>query len=203
MPFIEIQIIQTSELFLSQKEILKIIQQRILRTHHVEGSILQQQNQFYLRIEYPSNENMILCYQYGVPFLKKIHDIIEKYPGIPKFKTFPNNKNKEDDNNYLTLRYKTNFKSAMQKITFYAEKIAQLLHSKYVVEEIADGFIMYYGRQIDFFFQQLDRMNYEQVKKWLISRQVDITNPAIEEILDFLNQKLDFSTNSKVMNSYL
>lgn len=197
LPFIEIFVTQQSQSCLSEKKILKLIQQRIFRTHHVEGVIIERKNLLILRIEYPTEANMSICYQYGVPFLKKIHDIIEKYPNIPKFKSTQ----EENQRNYLSLRYRTNYKPAMRKVFNYAEKIAQVLNSQYAIEEIEDGFLMYYGRPIDFLFQQLDRKDYTQVKKWMVSREIDVNQPAILEILEFLKEDIEISSNVNIMHS--
>ena len=195
LPFIEIQITYTLEKDLSKKEILQTVKERFEKTHQVPVKWTGNFANPKIRIEYPSITKFSECYRYGFPFFEKLHEILENEKTLSEFPIgkFIEKRDLDDSetmlSTYLILRYKTNSKEIMRKNYEYTWPISSFLQTEFYIEEIEDGFLMFYLDKDDFLIHQLDRMSGEEVEAWLVKKKVDMDNEGIKQILDFLKSQ--------------
>jgi len=76
------------------------------------------------------------------------------------------------------------------------QKIAPLIGADFFIEEISDGFLMFYKRKGDFLAVQIDRMNFDDVLSWLRAKQIDEYHIAVADLLRYL--KSISPTNAKM-----
>lgn len=195
LPYIEIFITHTLDTEISKKDILQTMKNRFEKTQNVPVSWLGDEESPILRVEYPSKEKFVECYQYGIPFFDKLKEILEDEKVLHEFPMdkFIEKQDLEDSETllttYLILRYKTNVKEIMRQNYEYTWQFAKFLQTEFFVEEIEDGFLMFYKHKDDFMIQQIDRMDFDEVKAWIEKKKIDISNPGVSSILDYLKNR--------------
>lgn len=192
IPYIEIEILHTHDKQNSPEALLKVVKERFEKTHHLAAHWVDDPPHRRFRIDYPSEEYFLTCYEYGIPFFEKLHEILQDpnlsavFPFEAIIDKTPSRTYPPSHPNYLSLRYYTNFKTPMLQNYQYNSKLAEMVQSEFFVEELEDGFLMLYRNKDDFFIQNLDRMNPEVLKNWVIKKKISPSNPSIQALLEFL-----------------
>ncbi len=191
-PYIKIAIVSTCEKKLSEKDILEIIRDRFIRTHNVDVSWKGTEEKPRILIQYPSEEYFKQCYAMGLEFFVKIVESF-KERNLDLVNIFPSGNSADSgedcetlEENYMILRYETNFMEPMQKNYEFTAKAGALLGSQFFVEAIDGGFLMFYKRKDDFLGAQMDRSNPAEIRRWMEERSVDFNHPVIKEFLQIV-----------------
>jgi len=114
-PFIEIKIISTTETEKTKKELIQKIKERFERTHNVKGFWKGKDDSPILRLDYPSKKAFLNGYTRDLDLFNMVISEINQgnFPFNELFST--NSKTDEITENYLVLKYITNWKEPMIK----------------------------------------------------------------------------------------
>ena len=193
-PYIAVTVVQTLETIQTKKELLQYIKARFEETHQTIGSWQGDESDPILHLAYPSKEAFQAGYSWGMGVVEKILQLDQEGHDIQNVEWFPKDEpqihpdesSEENSEIYLTLKYRTNWKTPMRGNYLINRKMAQILGTKFYVEEIEDGFLIMYKRKIDFEFAQINRMNFESVLNWIVKNNIDENHPIIQNLLAYL-----------------
>lgn len=167
---------------------------RFVRTHHVDVSWSKVGDQLSIIVNYPSLEYFKKCYKANMEYLGKIVDIVQQH-NFPLSELFTNEsdelclQNDEGiDQNYAVFMYKTNYPKPMRESYQFTIKSVNLLGAQYYIEEIEGGFLIFYGREDDFLAAQVDKSNLQEIKEWLLRKNIDINHPAVNELIRLMDK---------------
>ncbi len=188
-PFIEISIIKTSEKKKSKKELIQKIKERFERTHDVKGSLKGTDASPILRLDYSSEKAFLNGYTRDLDLFNLIVEEINKgnFPFNELFSKY--SISDEIPENYLVLKYSTNWKEPMVKNYQFTSKAAEIIGILFSIEEIEDGFLMFYHRKIDFDANQIDRLNINELKNFFNDYNLDLNLPSVKNLFKFLEEK--------------
>jgi len=188
LPYIEISIIRTSEKKKSKKELLKKIKERFERTHETKGSWKGTDDSPIIRIDYSSKKAFLEGYTRDIELFNKIVEEINRGK-FPFKELFPNESKSEGSENYLVLKYFTNWKEPMIKNYQFTSKAAETIGVVFHIEEIENGFLIFYRKKIDFDANQIDRLNIDELKKFFTDNDLDFNLPSVQRLFKFLEEK--------------
>ncbi|MHA1673174.1 MAG: hypothetical protein ACTSYI_06055 [Promethearchaeota archaeon] len=183
-PFIEVDIIQSLD---PKYEILRQLEKRSSQTHHVRSSWsgTDTDNQI-LRLDYESKEHFIKGYSRD----KLIYENFIKYINLQDISL--NNKKSLKNQNvdeelYLMVKYRTNFKEPIRKNYSFTFKIIELLGIGASYEEVQDGFILFYKTKEDYLIGQMDLLNIDKAIDYLKAK--GFYTPSIEAFFTQIKNK--------------
>lgn len=177
-PYIEVKIIQSKD---PKMEILKVLENKSLKNHHAHPTWKEEGDEKILRVDYDSIDLFVKGYTRD----KLIYENFIKYINLQEIH-FGNNKSQTDEDNeeiYLMLKYRTNYKDPIRNNYSFTFKIIELIGIGASYEEVYDGFILFYKTKEDFLIGQMDLLNLKEVKAFLSSK--NLLKPSIEV---FFNQ---------------
>ena len=188
-PFIEISIEKTTEKKKIKKELIKKVKERFERTHDVKGSWKGTENSPILRLDYPTKKAFLDGYTRDLDLFNMVIEEINK--GNFPFNELFSNDSKTDEmtENYMVLKYITNWKEPMIKNYQVTSNTAEIIGVVFNIEEIEDGFLMFYQRKIDFDSNQIDRLNIDELKKFFTEYNLDLDLPNVQTLFKFLEDK--------------
>ncbi len=191
-PFLEIEVIKLDDPNRSEKEILDIIKKRNDKNNPFETQWIGTATHPKLRLDYPTVKLFEDSYKRGLDFLdlllekiKKRSIDLEKLLDLSKHGNTPSN-NKDM---YLILKYTTNHKKPMRVNYEYIQWFANYFHEMVHTEEVVDGFLHFYKREIDFLNANLDKLDPQELRIWLKNKKPDILDDVIRQLLLFLSPK--------------
>ncbi len=182
-PYIEAQIIHSMD---PRYEILKQLEKRSSQTQHVRSSWLGNDKNPILRLDYESKEHFVEGYSRD----KLIYENFIKYVNLQDIslnnkKTLKNQSNEEEL--YLMVKYRTNFKEPIRKNYSFTFKIIELLGIGASYEEVQDGFILFYKTKQDYLVGQMDLLNIDKSIEYLKSK--GFYTPSIEAFFTQIRNK--------------
>ena len=71
----------------------------------------------------------------------------------------------------------------------FTSKAAETIGVVFNIEEIEDGFLMFYQKKIDFDANQIDRLNIDELKKFFMDYDLDLNLPSVQSLFKFLEDK--------------
>ncbi|WP_371806586.1 hypothetical protein [Candidatus Lokiarchaeum ossiferum] len=194
LPYIKISVVSTRENCKTHEDLLKIVQDRFVRTHRVNVSWSNESDVLSIIVNYPSIEYFKKCYKTNMDNLGKLIDIVQQH-NFPLSKLFTHNNkeinNPDDENlnqNYAVLKYQTNYPKPMRDSYQFMVKSVNILGAQYYIEEIDDGFLIFFGREDDFLAAQVDKSNLDEIKQWIIKKKIDIKHPAVFELMRMMDE---------------
>ena len=187
-PFIEINVISTTEKSITKKDLLQKIKGRFERTHDVKSSWKGSELSPIIRLDYPSKEAFLDGYTRDLDLFNQIVDEIN-HGHFPFNELFLLTKNDKDSENYLVLKYYTNWKTPMLKNYQFTTKATEIIGILFSIEEIEDGFLMFYKRKIDFDANQIDRLNMKELKLFFEEYNLDLNLPSVQKLFKFLENR--------------
>ncbi len=188
LPFIEISIISTTEKIKTKKELIQKIKNRFERTHDVKGSWKGNDDSPILRLDYSSEKAFLDGYTRDLDLFNLIVEEINK--GKFPFNTLFSKSSKTDGSeNYLVLKYYTNWKEPMIKNYQFTSKAVETIGVVFNIEEIEDGFLIFYQKKIDFNANQIDRLNIDELKKFFTDNNLDFKLPSVQPLFRFIDDK--------------
>jgi len=198
LPYIEISIIRTSEKKKSKREIIQNIKERFERTHDVKGSWKGTDDSPIIRLDYTSKKAFLDGYTRDLEFFNMVIDEIN-LGNFPFHELFPKDSiTDEISENYLVLKYITNWKEPMVKNYQFTSKAAEIIGVVFNIEEIEDGFLMFYHKKIDFDANQIDRLDIDELKKFFTENNLDLNLPSVQPLFKFLKDKSKISKKNKL-----
>ena len=182
-PFIEVDIIQSLD---PKYEILKQLEKRSSQTHQVQSSWSGTDTDPILRLDYESKEQFIAGYTRD----KMIYENFIKYINLQDIslnnkKTLKNQSNEEEL--YLIVKYRTNYKEPIRKNYSFTFKIIELLGIGASYEEVQDGFILFYKTKEDYLIGQMDLLNIDKAIDYLKAK--GFYTPSIEAFFTQIKNK--------------
>ena len=198
IPFIEISIESTTEKKKNKKKILQKIKERFERTHDVKGSWKGTDYSPVIRLDYTSKKAFLDGYTRDLELFNMIIDEIN-LGNFPFHELFPkDSKTDRISENYLVLKYITNWKEPMVKNYQLTSKAAETIGVVFNIEEIEDGFLMFYHKKIDFDANQIDRLNIDELKKFFTENNLDLNLPSVQPLFKFLKNINKISKKNKL-----
>ena len=198
-PYISISIVNSEELESAYFDILQKIADRSMKFKGIQmeygqESFLGKADRPTLRITFPTYEKFLQIYQYKTQFFAKTLEDIQthKYDYDNLFSkafdvgnqgnSFPEGKT------YLSLKYQTNYRKPLADYYEYSNRVGAYLGSQFYIEDIADGFLIFFNRKEDFLAHQLDRMDISETIKWFENRGIEKNHPSIHILLQHLEK---------------
>ena len=151
-PFLEISIMQTTEKEKSLKlEIIEKIKRAFKLLYKKESKILYLGNEPYLRIDFESERDFEKIYEKSFSFYVYIFenflDNNHEFQAI-----FKDNLEKKEETieNYLVLRYKTNYIYPIKRYLGFTTRVNNIFGVKLINEELSDGYLRFINTKEDF-----------------------------------------------------
>ena len=152
-------------------KILKILEEKAYASKTGEISLNKSPENPILRIEYPSEEVLLSVYQRDEYVYESAVKLVNLGVITPhKIKTVLKKGLNRDENLYLILKYKTNFKAPILKNYSFTYKLAEMLGLSMSYEEVDDGFLLFYQTREDFEVERIDLTQFKEVKRQLMER---------------------------------
>ncbi len=168
LPYIEVSVVQTQG---DKAEILQILEDKAKITKNIDISMNKTSENPILRIEYPSEEILLKVYKRDEYVYESAVKLVNLGVITPsKIKNGLKNGLNHDDNLFLILKYKTNFKGPILKNYSFTYKLAEMLGLSMSYEEVDDGFLLFYQSREDFEVGKIDLTQFKEVKKQLEER---------------------------------
>ncbi|MHA1673911.1 MAG: hypothetical protein ACTSYI_09805 [Promethearchaeota archaeon] len=150
-------------------------------------------------ITFPSYEKFLQIYEYKTQiFSKALEDIQDHqydYDSLfsQAFDTAVQSKSNSvhEGKIYLSLKYQTNYQVPLVKYYQYSNRVGTYLGSQFYIEEIADGFLIFYQRKEDFIAHQVDRLNLAAIIRWFEQRGISKEHPSVQILLQHLQKIKD------------
>ena len=90
---------------------------------------------------------------------------------------FPDDEINSEDPPYLILKYATNYKKPMHENFQYYQWFATQVKDYITYEEVDDGFIRFYKREVDFLNDNMIRTTKEGLQNWIESKRAKNSPP--------------------------
>ena len=190
-PYIEIEVLSLRDPKLAEKEILQSIKLRAEKIHPYPVVWHGTEEHPKLYMEYPSVEILTSTYNAGIASLNHIMESLNKGLEFPMGKLVgPKDfeKNYEEKDVYLTLKYRANFREPMKKNYQMSNKVAKILGTRFYIEEVFDGFLMFYKFKEDFEIAQIDREDSREIINWCKLKNFSPENPVVKDLLKYLEK---------------
>ena len=71
----------------------------------------------------------------------------------------------------------------------FTSKAAEIIGVVFNIEEIEDGFLIFYHRKIDYDANQFDRLNINELKNFFTDYNLDLNLPKVQLLFKFLEEK--------------
>ncbi len=198
-PFINISIVSSIEPASAYDDILRKIAARSKKLGNAQIEFGQEDLpgkslQPYLRITYPSFEKIQQVYHYKTQFFVKVLEDIQKNQHVydkmfsKAFDAGVQVNSIQKNKIYLLLKYTTNFKAPLLQYYEYGNKLGIYVDSRFFVEEIEDGFLLFYQRKEDFIAHQVDRLNLPELILWFEERGFSRDRPSVQVMLEHMEK---------------
>ncbi|MHA1610494.1 MAG: hypothetical protein ACTSYU_00455, partial [Promethearchaeota archaeon] len=179
-PVIQISIIDSTESRSQYKEILEKI---ALRSKKYSRAIVEWVNidgPPILQVSYPTLEDLEQVYESKTKLINKTMEVFQSHRDSfeklisQAFEIGARQNSLKSAKPYLTLKYSIKFKEILLHYYNYANPVANFLGSQFYVEEIEDGFLLFYNRKEDFIVHQLDLLHSKELPNWFKARHVNL-----------------------------
>lgn len=201
-PFIEIELISTTETALMPKDILEIIKKRFEKTHNVKTSWAGTETTPIVRLNYVSLDALVKGYSrdlflfnYFIELMNADPEWLQELLNLVNFsavgQTSLNSGESLDactePNNYVVLKYRTNYKDPLRKNYQFTSKIAQILGENVCIEEIDDGFLYFFQTKGSFEDANFDKLQPAELRMWFQKKGLNPEHPKIRPIFDLVH----------------
>ncbi len=192
-PFLEIEVVKLEDPNRGEKEILEIIKKRNDKNNPFESQWIGTAAHPKLRLDYPTIKLFEDSYKRGLDMLdhlleriKKRSIDLEKLLALSELRKFP----PVNKDLYLILKYTTNYKKPLRVNYQYTQWFADYFHEMVRTEEVVDGFLHMFKREIDFMNANLDKLDPQELRIWLKNKKPDISEQVIHQLLQSLSEKI-------------
>ena len=122
---------------------------------------------------FDSIENFEAVYTRAFPIMDRIMQLVLDQ-GFDLSSFFPDDEINSEDPPYLILKYATNYKKPMHENFQYYQWFATQVKDYITYEEVDDGFIRFYKREVDFLNDNMIRTTKEGLQNWIESKRAKI-----------------------------
>ncbi|UYP47068.1 hypothetical protein NEF87_003353 [Candidatus Lokiarchaeum ossiferum] len=175
LPFIEVSIVHSQD---PKKEILKFLQQKAEGGNNSQVNFIENGENMKIFVEYKSERDFQNTYHGEKKIYEKFYQLIQEnvsdYANLletvltkPTPKDFYDEEDLEENDLYLIVKYRTNYKEIIRQNYNFTFKIIEILGIKASFEEIADGFLLFYKTKEDFEVAQMDLKKLELIQAFL------------------------------------
>ena len=168
LPYIEVSVVKTQG---DKLKILQILEKKAHTSKTGEVSLKKTPENPILRVVYPSEEVLLNVYKRDEYVYESAVKLVNMGVITPsKIKTVLKKGTNNNENLYLILKYKTNFKAPILRNYSFTYKLAEMLGLSMSYEEVDDGFLLFYQTRQDFEVGKIDLTQFKEVKKQLEER---------------------------------
>ncbi len=193
-PYVEISIISKQDCSENESDILRQLLRRIATLDQVSVHWLGNQRNPTVRIIFPNIDYFTELYSQDFHVLEHTANILRKFSSkhIPLLKSremveFTTDEQKNQDI-YLILRYRTNFKQPMRDSYVYKQWFIDRLEEKVWIEEIEDGFLHFYQTKEDFQRVILDLTQASEILTWYHMKKDALTPQFSRQLLSMIRE---------------
>ncbi|MHA1520271.1 MAG: hypothetical protein ACTSRK_08820 [Promethearchaeota archaeon] len=179
-PMIQVSIIDSTESRSQHKDILEKIAARSKKYSKSSIEWLKNDGSPILQVSYPTLEDLEQVYEAKTKLVEKTIDVFqsnrEAFQKLisQAFETGAEQDPVKSEKPYLTLKYSLNYKEILLKYYSYSNPLGHFLGSQFFIEEIDDGFLLFYNRKEDFIVHQLDLLHSKELPNWFKARHVNL-----------------------------
>ncbi|MHA1674316.1 MAG: hypothetical protein ACTSYI_11905 [Promethearchaeota archaeon] len=209
LPYIHIKIISNNSHGTSNRDLLELVAMKFRMTHVVEITWRDANDDKNLALElnYKSEEDFETGYSYGsdnfVEFVQALQQIDFPFHLLFPLEEEPD-KEAEDSPQvgptlstcYCVLEYSTNRKNIMRRSYQMNWGTGQILGTRFYVEEIANGFVMFFDRKLDFSIAQIDRLDKNAIMNILDQSRIELTPDLEAQIFSLFDKITNDSSNN-------
>jgi hypothetical protein len=197
LPFLEISIETTREKILSPSDLLTIIQKSLNRDYGLVSQLLQTEGTPYLRFEFTSKEAFERMYEKNYKMYEHLYDNILRDELLfdPLFEASSDKSKEEEDEeddgsdqNYIVLKYRSNYLTPMRRSYGLTSRINRMLGANLYNEEISGGFLRFLKTKEDFDGMLLPAKERWGWEEWFKIRNVDLTHPTVQSFLNIVDE---------------
>ncbi|MCF2139235.1 MAG: hypothetical protein K9W44_04195 [Candidatus Lokiarchaeota archaeon] len=209
LPYIHIQVISKSSKSMTKRALLEKTLQKFKKTHKARFSWGGTEDNPILKVNYDSEADFRVAYEYGVDgFLKIVQilqeqnfpfDLLYTHKEISKPASSTQiNKDKEESEDvlpsiedyYVVLEYLTNRPDIMRHNYQMTWRVSQIIGTRFFVEETATGFIIFFDRKVDYDIAQLDRENPQELLEWVKSTPIGEDSQLLAKLVKIIQQNI-------------
>lgn len=185
-PFVEISIISKQESSQNEKEILVQLIERISPIKEISTVWLGTLENPSIRVTFPSYDYFYRFYKRDFKILERVAKILES--NMSNNKAILHSKGSvSNDNIFLILRYRTNFKKPMRESYRYKQWFSDNLGEKIWIEEIEDGFLHFYQTIEDFQRVILDLTQPSGVLTYICMKEDALDHKVSQQLLSLVS----------------
>lgn len=195
LPFIEFECISISDPQHSKKKIIELLSKRLASQWGLPPKWRGSDQEPIIRFEFPSKNFFFERFNREIKFFEKVIQFLKdpilnrKEYGLPNGLPLIPIKESPTDEIFAITKISTNCIDEIRKNFEFTFKLGEFFGINTFYEEIANGFLIFYKTWTDFEDAQKDKLNPEEIKKWLQAKGV--WNPIIEKILYSLFNSVD------------
>ncbi len=192
LPYIHIKIISNNSHGMTNRDLLEQVAQKFRMTHVVDITWrnADDDKNVTLDLNYKSQKDFEAGYSYGsdnfVEFVQALQQIDFPFHLLFPLEEEPVKETEDSPQDgpslstcYCVLEYSTNRKNAMRRNYQINWGTGQILGTRFYVEEIANGFIMFFDRPLDFSIAQIDRLDKNAIISIMAQSRIEL-NPELE-----------------------
>ena len=152
-----------------------------------------------LFVFYPSYDAFKATYEREIPYFTMILNLVEDHPEIETQKILSPEAPTEEEieaKTYCTLKYQTNNTAILRQFYRYIFRLGQMLGMQHELEEVENGFLLFYKRPLDFELSILDYFQLGDVLKFLQKKNLvtSQTQPYVEQLINLLQPIMTLET---------
>ncbi|WP_457558773.1 hypothetical protein [Candidatus Harpocratesius sp.] len=209
LPYIHIQVLSKSSKNITKRALLEKTLQKFKKTHKAHFSWGGSKDNPILKVNYDSEADFRVAYEYGVDGFLKIVQILQEqnfpfdllYTQREKFSPTSSSQRKKDkgeselplasiEDYYVVLEYLTNRPNIMRYNYQMTWRVSQIIGTRFYVEETARGFIIFFDRKVDYDIAQLDREDPQELLEWIKSTPIGENSQLFAKLVKIINQNI-------------
>ena len=188
-PFLEISIERTLEKDLSILELIEKIGKAFKLLYKKDYKIFDLKDDSYVRIDFESKKDFEKIYEKSFSFyvyvFENLMDNNLEFQSL--FQEIMENVNNSLEN-YIVLRYKTNFINPIRQYLGFTTRVNQYFGSKVINEELEDGYLRFIHTKMDFEAMLVPGDIREGWEEFFKIKKIDLDHPQIKEFFKVIEK---------------
>lgn len=180
--YLKYSIVKNSTKEKSDYDLLLILQTHLESLHSISGHLSQVNQKWILNFEFENNAQFDEIFSKNMKFYIRLHALKEsKQISMDDLNVEEAFSHENPEEVQIILKQQTNRKNPIKENYRLSFTLVEFLNYGADYEEIEDGFLIFYRSFKDFENMQINRLDFQQMKKWLTTKK--IWNKKIEAIL--------------------
>jgi hypothetical protein len=179
--YIRISIVQSE---IPAQELLIRIKDHFESYFNIETEWGEDPQEQILFIFFPSFEEFKNKYEREIPYFSTILQVLSDHPEFDTQQILtPLERSVEEEEGriYCTLQYETNNKTILRNYYKYIFRLGQMLGMQHEMEEIENGFLLFYKRALDFELSMKDYFQFDEVIAFL--KENNLFTPQTQDLV--------------------